>query len=296
VWIGRAFLGGLVLLLLAIGYGTTDDDTARMRVFADVVKNWQTNPEFRKVQDQYVEYGSDAMRTRIACCTTTDVTIFVRSLPGVPKDWAVNPTSLAHYTNFSKGPLSAYLHLSTEQGLIDGAKMLNDLARRENPSDEDIRNFLSGFKLYYPVVTDAGAVASVRKLIADTDGARNFQETKSIADDLRPHIAAVAREQGIPEDPEHMTTVQQRAVWQALDLHVMQSDYELWRVKQLNDWLGGVWAQVYGQMYAVVIGPTIAIRNACRAVGPLIVIFWVGAAMTAHRRRTLLSIPPRQLA
>ena len=88
--------------------------------------------------------------------------IFLRSLPGLPEHLRVNDTSYAHYTNFTRGPLSAYMHLTREQGLADTLKMLKELGAKDAPTDDDVREFLRQYKLHYAVVTDAGAVASVR--------------------------------------------------------------------------------------------------------------------------------------
>ncbi|MEZ0265164.1 MAG: hypothetical protein ACAI43_10590, partial [Phycisphaerae bacterium] len=57
----------------------------------------------------------------------------------------------------------------------------------------------------------------------------------------------------------------------------------LWRVKQVNDWLNGMWAQVYGSVYASVIGPTLVIRDACQVLGPLMLLSWVGFVMLKRR-------------
>jgi hypothetical protein len=80
-----------------------------------------------------------------------------------------------------------------------------------------------------------------------------------------------------------MTPAQQKAVWAKLDDRIRDTNYELWRVKQVNDWLNGLWAQVYGSVYASVIGPTLQIRDACQVLGPLMLLTWVGFTLLKRR-------------
>src|SRR5205807_2503073 len=58
----------------------------------------------------------------------------------------------------------------------------------------------------------------------------------------------------------------------------------LWRTKQVNDWLNGVWAQVYGEMYSCAINPTLTLREFGRAGGPLMVMAWIGMGLRRKRR------------
>lgn len=281
-WTGRLLLCALIFGLLAMGYGTPASDAEKMRIFAESVQNWQHNPEFRAVQVEYVEQGSDAMRTKCAFVSTTGGIMWLRSLPGLPEHLRVNPTSQAHYDAFTRGPLSAYMHLTREQGMTDTLAMLKYIGQREPLTDDDIRkSFLQQFKLHYPVVSDAGAVASVRALVGDIDPGRGFTYTNNVSDDLAPHIAAVASSMGYPTDLKEMTPSQQMDIWKMLDERVKESNYELWRTKQVNDWLNGVWAQVYGTMYSGLIGPTLLIRDICRIAGPMLLLGW--AALWARR-------------
>jgi hypothetical protein len=282
-WTGRVVLALVILLAFAIGFGTPQSDADKMRAFADAVEHWQHNPDFRKVQIEYVESGVQAMRTRTCGLDSTRTVMWLRSLPGLPEAWAVNDTSLAHYTSFTRGPISAYLHLCNEQGMSDTLKMLKDLGQYANPSDAQIREFIAQFKLYYPVASDAGAVESVRLLLRDVDAARGFADMPNVTQAIRPHIAAIAKSLGYPEQPNDMTPAQQHDVWVVLDDTVKERDYELWRLKQVNDWLNGVWAQVYGKMYAVVIYPTLKTRDISRVAAPLLLMAWL--ALAFHRRR-----------
>jgi hypothetical protein len=139
---GLSLLALLIVLALLLGFGTPAADAERMRRFADAVEHWQVNPDFRKVQIEYAEMGSDAMRTRVAFVEAKKMVMWLRSLPGLPEHLRVNDTSFVHYENFTKGPLSAYMHLTTEQGLTDTLNMLQYLGGKADLNDDDLRNFL----------------------------------------------------------------------------------------------------------------------------------------------------------
>ncbi|HYE20221.1 MAG TPA: hypothetical protein VEA69_17365 [Tepidisphaeraceae bacterium] len=368
-WTRRTLMAIIVGATLAMGFGMPPADAVKMRLFSDAVVRWQTNPDFRKVQVEYVELGSDAMRTKTAFVDTTTGIMALRSLPFLPKELAVNESSLRHYQNFTRGPLSAYLHLTTEQGVADTLKMLKPLGEKANLTDQDVVDFLSQYKMDWPVVKDAGSIQGVRALVRDIDPGRGFevmenlrvlfdrqisavlsartheqrvhaiaellkatdtwwaravidtsnkltgprfdvfarsgnpvevaQALREIVDGansrdmyvvggyvlilLRPEIQKVAAELGYPTDPAAMTPAQQKDVWARLDDRIRETNYELWRVKQVNDWLNGMWAQVYGSVYASVIGPTLAIRDACQVLGPLMLLSWVGFVMLKRR-------------
>jgi len=297
IWSARVLLSLVILFALLMGFGTSASDAEKLRIFGEAVEKWQHNPDFRQVQIEYVELGSNAMRTRAAFVNATKGVLWLRSLPGLPKDWAVNDTSLAHYTSFTKGPLSAYLHLCGEQGMADSLKMLKDLGQKSQPTDDDVREFLSQYKLYYPVVKDDGAVQSVRSLLQDVDPGRGFADMNNITEAIKPHIGAIAAEHGYSSDVAQMTAAQQREVWAVLDDTIHERDYELWRLKQVNDWLNGLWAQVYGRMYAVVIGPTLTLREAGRIAGPVLLMAWVGLGLWLRKRHLHADapgpVPPR---
>jgi hypothetical protein len=74
--------------------------------------------------------GSAAMRTRPLFIPAAKGIMAVRSIPGLPPEYAVNPTSLAHYENFSSGPHSAYLYLSDEQNVSGVANLFEKLGAR----------------------------------------------------------------------------------------------------------------------------------------------------------------------
>ena len=288
-WAARGFLALVILLAFAIGFGTPSADAERMRLFAEAVERWQHNPDFRKVQVEYVEMGSAAMRTRVCWLDATKAVMWLRSIPGLPEHLRVNDTSFAHYTNFTRGPLSAYMHLTSEQGLADTLKMLKELGSIPNPTDADVVAFLGQYKLHNPVASDAGAVRSVRDLLADVDPARPLAVQTDAPEKLEAHISAMAAEMGFPARLEEMTPAQQQEIWATLDERVKERDYELWRTKQVNDWLNGVWAQVYGTMYGGLIGPTLLLRDVARVAAPVMLMTWIGAA--AYRRRRAAEQP-----
>src|SRR3954465_1643869 len=112
--------------------------------------------------------------------------------------------------------------------------MLKELGAKDSPTDDDIREFLRQYKLHYAVVTDAGAVASVRALVNDVDAGRAFTVQDGVADRMLPHIAEVARGLGYPTDPKEMTADAQLEVWHMLDARGRDADNELWRRNQGN--------------------------------------------------------------
>jgi hypothetical protein len=294
-WAGRVVLALLILFALAVGFGTPSTDCEKMRLFADAVQRWQHYPDFRKVQVEYVEIGNEAMRTKCAFVSATGGIMCLRSLPGLPAHLRVNPTSQAHYENFTRGPLCAYLHLTgeTSDGLANTFKMMTYVGRKPGATDEDIRkDILLNYKFDgYQVCSDDGAVQSVRKLMDDVDIGRDFAITDKVRERLAPHITAIAQSLGIPTEVARMTPLQQKEVWRQLDGEVQNTDYELWRTKQVNDWLNGVWAQVYGTMYSGLIGPTLVIRETCRVVGPMLLMGWVGLWLW-RRKKAEEDAPP----
>lgn len=288
LWTGRVLLGMVIVFALAVGYGTTAGDAEKMRVFGEATHRWQTNPDFRKVEIEYVELGATAMNTKAAWISTTQGIIWLRSIPGLPAHIAVNPTSRAHYDNFTRGPLSAYLHLTDETsgGMKDTIKMLKYLVERGDLSDEGVRRDMLQKYTFpgYTVAMDAGAAQSVRRLVDDVDPSRGFQFDDNMRERYRSHIAAVAASLGYPTEVSAMTAEQQSTVRAQLDAHIKEADYELWRSKQVNDWLNGLWAQVYGTMYGMLIQPTITVRAWGRVVGPTLLLTWIALAWWKRRR------------
>jgi hypothetical protein len=284
IWGFRVLLALVILFGLAVGFGTSGSDAEKMKVFADSADRWQHNPDFRKVQIEYAEEGSEAMRTKVAFIDTTRDILWLRSLPGLPDEDKINDTSYAHYTDFTHGPLTAYMHLTGEQGLTNTLGSIQYLGSKEPLTDEDIRGFLNGYKLPRPVASDAGAIKSVRSLFDDIDASRKLEITENVAPKITPHIASIAQGLGYPTDMNEMNPAEQLTVWRKLDGEIKETDYELWRTKQVNDWLNGVWAQVYGTMYSGLINPTMKLRETGRVAGPMLLMAWVGFGLWKKKR------------
>jgi hypothetical protein len=207
----------------------------------------------------------------------------------------VAPTSQRHYSNFTRGPLSAYLHLCGEQGLEDVLGDIEWMGRTANLTDDDIRVFLGNFRIDPPAVRDAGAVRSVRSLLADIEAARPLAVRTTTPALLLPAIRAIAAREGMPTELGEMALEQQMAILEQLDEHLRRTDAELWRTKQVNDFLNGVWAQSFGLTYNWLVVPILWTRNICRiAVAVLLaagVIRWV-----ARRKKHLAAAAQEQPA
>src|SRR6478735_8700662 len=88
------FAVGTVLVLTGLaGFGVGDGDAAALSAFTQAVNRWQVDPEFRTVSVEYAEKGSTAMRVRPFFIPAKRAIMGIRSTPGLPKEFAVNPTS-----------------------------------------------------------------------------------------------------------------------------------------------------------------------------------------------------------
>lgn len=287
--IGRAIFLLVLASCAVLGFGLMPGDEAAFRTFDEAVLRWQRNPEFRSVAMEYCVLGSRAMRTHPLGIATRRAIMGLRSLPLLPKKYAVNPTSRSHYEDFTRGPLSAYLHLSSEQDISQYVGMFESVGARTNARAADLHALLDSFHMDFPVAKDTGAVQSVAVLLADADAARPFSIRQNVGPRLLPAIASVARELGFPTATDEMDAAQQQAVFERLDDYVRRHDPELWRAKQLNDFCGGVWAQVYGPPYRSVIAPFVAIDDACRLGVVALLLLGVMMLLRASRRRTVAS-------
>ena len=303
--LGKALLILVMLLVLVIGFGLSPGDQTKLSTFVDSVEQWQSNTEFRQVAAQYVTRGSDAMRSRPMGIRSADWIMWIRSLPVMPKEFAVNDTSRAHYENFSKGPLSAYLHLCTEVELLnpDGkggylGEFEGRFGKSAQPSNDEVREWLKGLKWDYPVIFDDGAVQSLQSAIADVEPYKPFvKKARHIDGLLQPHIAAIAGELSLPtKDVEQMTPIQQYAVIDRLDSYLRQNDRELWRTKQVSDVCGGIWGQVFSPPYLTLLAPYLKIATACRwlAIGLLVAITLVYMRRFRRLSRESLGISTAQ--
>jgi hypothetical protein len=74
-----------------------------------------------------------------------------------------------------------------------------------------------------------------------------------------------------------MTRHEQAALMKAFDARIRAVDAELWRTKQVSDFLGGIWAQGYGPIYVGGIDWLMRIRTAARValVVTLLLTCWL---------------------
>lgn len=253
------------------------DDIARVRAFSAAVRRWQTNPDFRQVQDEYVTLGAEAMRARLCGISAERYVMGFRSLPGLPHSIAVSETSAAHYKAFSAGPLSAYLYLADEQGVAAGVGMVEELGRRDPLADADARAFLAGFKLPLATAMDEGALASVRRLVRDTmPTTQPFVLRESVVPGVLLHVG---------RDVNSMSRNEQVAVMHRLDHDIRETNVELWRTKQVSDFLAGIWAQGYGQVYETAINSLLLSQQVARIVFGVIMLILI-LAWARYRART----------
>lgn len=290
-WLGLAGLTLVCAVAGALGFGMSPSDARRVRAFGDAVRSWQCDPDYRVVTTQYVTLGVDAMQSRLCGIPAGTLVMSFRSLPGLPAHLAVSDTSAAHYKAFSQGELSAYLHLSSEQGVADGIAMVELLGGRKDLTDADIVAFLASFKLPVPTVTDAGAVQGVRRLLADVDASKPFLVRGDVSTSLLS---------GVKGNMATMTRAQEAAAFARFDSHMRATDPELWRSKQVSDFLAGIWAQGYGQIYLDGINGFFRVQQVTRVLFGVLMLIWI--ALLVRRRLTPTTAarspdaPPQSLA
>lgn len=288
---GAWCLVAVVLLASAIaGYSITETDAERLRHFAETVERYSGRPEFRRVGIEYAIVGSQAVRTELLGINAGKVLYNVRRLPGFPKRYAAKESLVLHYAHFSEGPLSAYLHLTGAQGVHDGVSMVEEMGRQGTVSDEEAREFLKSFDVWPAISVDDGALASVRKLVADTWTEKGFAIRSPVVERLRPHIEAIARRHGWATEPAGMSVEQQLAVLAELDSSVKAADRELWRTKQVSDFLCGVWGSTFGRSYGKATRIAMTARAVGRVVTPVMLIM-MGVAIAYRGRRRWASRP-----
>lgn len=258
---GRVLRYALLLVAAVLAVGVSGAEESALREFDEATARWQTRPEFRDVALDYCVRGSAAMRTRPMFLTARQVMLTLRSLPGAAHPLAADPAARAHYANFEKGPLSAYLYLCDEQPVAEKLESLEALGRKVGRSPRDYSGFLEGYQLEYPVCRDAGAIQSVASLVQDTGANHPFVVRRPVGELLMPYARALSRDLGVPDDPDAMTPAQQRSVLERLDGFVRRRDPELWRTKQLSDFCAGVWGQVYGPPYRKVIRGVVGLHR-----------------------------------
>lgn len=278
--LARWALWAVFLLSLLVGFGITGGE--RIAAFREAVGTWPQK-DFRHITWEYATLGHEAMRSGVVGVPAGRIVMILRSVPGLPESLAANPGSELHYQRFNQGPLSAYLHLSSEQG-PGQVGLFEKLAANGPPDDDTLQKFLSDFKLNAPISTTPQAVQSLRRLLADTDANRPYAIRDVVGIKLlQPHIDAIALREGIPSVPDKMTSAQQYRVLDLLNDQVKSADHELWRAKQVNDFLSGVWGQGYGPTYVGLIDGINVARNIARGIavaGMAIVV-----ALIVRRRR-----------
>ena len=279
----------IALLFVGMTFGISPDDEAAMRSFQTAAVRWQHDPEFRAIVVEYCILADSALRTHPFLIPGPKLVMTARSLPFAPHRYAINPTSRKHYAKFSSGPLVAYLFLCGEQSVDQFVGILENVSRNPQPTQDDLVQFLQAFHMEYPVCQDAGARQSVATLIRDTRSQQPFTVRKDVGILLLPHVHALAVELEFPPDPEQMTPEQQITLLHRLDDYVKQHDYELWRTKQLNDFAGGVWAQVYAPHYHLIIGPALAVRQV-GIWGLILLLLW--ALLRRTRGVAVVEKPP----
>jgi len=287
--LGRwAFVAAFISCLF-LDLSLSNRDVAAIRFFDEGVDRWQTNPEFRAVAIDYSIRGSQAMSIHPAMVPAERIIMAIRSLPGMPKEFAVNPTSELHYRNFTRGPLCAYLHLCSEQDLPDYVPLVEALGRKKEATLEDNRAFLDAFKMDFGVTKDAGALQSVSSLIRDADASRPFSIRQNIPELLVPHITAIAQELHFPANAQDMTIDQQQAVLERLDDHVRVHDSELWRTKQVSDFCGGIWAQVFGPPYTILLQPALKVHTASENILMVFIVILMARFLRGRKRPGLVA-------
>jgi hypothetical protein len=295
----RALLRGSFAIAMALcaafAFGLSAGDAASLRSFTDSVDRWQSNPEFRSLAAEYSVSGSEALRTRPLLVPADRLIIVARSCPLLPERYGLTPTCRLHYEDFTRGPLSAYLHLCDEQAVHYVVGMVEDLGRRTSGAPApraELDAFLGAFKLDTHVVRDAGALWSVAALLSDTEAAsRPFRIRTVIGAALASHVQALAREMGFPPDAGRMSVAQQRAVLDRLDGYVRRHDPELWRTKQVSDFCAGIWAHAFGRSYNLLIKPFLALCAACR-VALVVLLLWAVARRLRAQAELLSAASP----
>jgi hypothetical protein len=276
----------LLLIAAAMSFCINSATAKTAQSFADAVARWQHNPDFRAIIFEYADLGSAGVQSRAWFWSGRDAIMTFRKLPGLPPLVAINAGSEPHYDDFDRGPVAAYLCLTAEQSTADGIKMIQQLG--PSPRDEAIREMLVAFKMPFPTVTDAGAIASVRRMLADVNPSQPFTISANLTDLLTAQIQSLAVLRGTP-DVDHLSNADQMDLLKRLDADLKTSNPELWRTKQANDFLAGVWAQAYGQIYETAIHCVILVRFISRivlAVGIVAIASYVVAKkIRAPRRR-----------
>ncbi len=282
------FYSGITILVMVtlyhviFGFGIASRDVIRLKRFVDVLNASQTNPDFRKVVDGYCVEGSEVLRGAFWWVRAPQVVMIYRAYFARSGEEIVDePGSKLHYEEFAKGALSSYLMLCSEQGLDEWAPVFESLGS-QGITDDSARAFLQSFKMEEPVVTDRGAIDSVRRLHEDVGLSRPLaiRSAEEFTAKISALIPTLAAEVQVPPELNAMSPEQQLAAYRELDAVVRRTDFELWRVKQCSDFLAGVWGQTYGLQYKRNIEPFLIKRDRSRLIAAICVgllVLLVGA-------------------
>ena len=280
----RLIYATAVVFCLCMWLAISSGDDAAIRGFAEQTPRWQHDPEFRSIAMDYCIRGSRSMQARLMGVSARSVVMTVRSIPFLPARFAVNPTSQAHYESFGAGPLSGYLFLCGEQTVPSFADVLDGALKDRSGPGSPERIFLESFHMDFPVCTDTGAQQSAAALFRDIGDLKPLTIRQDITPLLLPHVRAIAQALHMPDDPRAMSFEQQLAVLERLDLEVRQTDPELWRTKQLSDFCGGVWAQVFAPSYRLITTPILAAHQWALPV-LIVLLLWPSVRSRIHRKR-----------
>lgn len=302
-WMRRLVIVAIGLMLafcIVATFGVLSGDETTLRGFAEASNHWQVNTEFRTAAMEYCSMGSAATRARVLGFRASQIVMLIRSIPGLPEEYAADDGSQEHYNDFSEGPLSGYLHLCRKQNVeinISCVEAFGSNIRpvegwNKVPSLAEMERFLKERKMgKTPVVHDSGAQQSALALFRDTEVFSDFKHPRlfkvrtNIAPLLAGAIGQIASELHVPTDPKQMTPEQQQWVLDRLDRYVRVHDPELWRTKQLSDFFGGLWAQVYGPDYGMLIVPAMMLHSVGRNL--LVVLLALLTLLGAARLRRL---------
>jgi hypothetical protein len=276
---------GLGVAACLAGFGIDGEDAQALGEFCKGVERWQSEPDFRQVADEYVRLSHAAMNSTPFGIRATNLIMAIRSIPGLGPKYAVSPTSQAHYDDFSRGELSAYLHLCGEQTMDWAIRDLQGIAQR-GADDADVKRFLDSWHMNRPVISDAGAIAGVKRLLVEIDP--TAIETKPhVAGELQSAATDLASRLGYSNDARRLMREQEHKVFERLDADIRVHNVALWRQKQISDLCCGIWAQTFGGDYVMVIAPTLAARKVGRIAGPvtITVLLLLGTKRIANRKR-----------
>src|SRR5439155_14870370 len=81
-----------------------------------------------------------------------------------------------------------------------------------------------------------------------------------------------------------LTSAQQSQLYSALDPFLRRTDPQLWRTKQVNDLLAGIWAQGYGQIYRQGIHWLFRLEHIARVLFATLLVIATGATLYWRRR------------